>query len=149
MSNVAFTKALNSMFSIRPCMDAQRRGILDRIEREMHRLNMSWGDLGKALNESPQRMNNYRTRGLTEAMHERVAGVFGWSVDQLLDREPISDGEWPFPDVPAQRFRRLTPGEQLAVQGAMIDKMAEIEAAKAGKSGGATRRPRPPRAARG
>jgi len=141
---------LNDLFSIPARMDANARAIYDRMRERMKALGLRWpSGLAKALNESPQRMNNWKTRGVPPAMHIRVATALGWSVDQLLGNEPTTDGaQWPFPGIPAERFRRLSPGEQMIVQGRMIDAIIKIEAENAAKSGPA-RRPRPPRSARG
>lgn len=127
-------------------MDAEAKLIYARVRARMEELEMAWpSGLADEINVSAQRVNNWRHRGIPGRMHARVAEVLDWTVDQLLGKAPPNkDNEptWPFPSIPAYRFNRLSEGERLAVQGVMVDKIAEIEAERGGK------RPRPRHGAR-
>lgn len=144
VSNDAFTAALNSPFSIGARMDKEHRAIYDRVRAQMVKLKMSWpGGLADALGVDHQVVNNWRTRRIPPAMHERVAAALGWSVDQLLGTKQSDDRDaWPFPNIPEHRYRRLTDSQRLIVEAAMLEALDAIEGGQS-PPGRHRRRPRP------
>jgi hypothetical protein len=82
-----------------------------RIDRELstrrarHQEPNSWAAVARALDTTEQRVNNWKRRGVPTAQHVALAGIFGWSVDQMLG---LADAE-PMPIAPpaSELHRRL------------------------------------------
>lgn len=134
MSNGSFTVSLNNSFSL--CDMAEK--IITRAIAEAAKQGMSEQQLREALGISAGRFSNWKRRDVPAVERPALARLLGWSTDRLLGlgtsvQEPVSP--WPFTSLPAARFQKLKPGEQLAVEGAALDKIIEIEKSVQAKSG--------------
>lgn len=58
--------------------------------KEKHLLPNSWSSLGRAMSPAVSRgvLNHWRTRGVPAKAYESLADALGWSLDQLLGRQP-------------------------------------------------------------
>lgn len=128
LSNIPCTPPVNGVFNISAAMNDVRRKILESVEKHLESHGLSWLFLRDELDLSLQQINNWKTRGIPESWHARIAETLGVTVDELLgiDKRPLITA-WPFRNIPIQRFSRLAPGDQLAAEGALLDKIIEIE----------------------
>lgn len=66
--------------------------VWDRVDAELTRRNWTWAQLGRKINATDQRINNWKHRDIPAKEYLAVASALGWSVDQLLS-ERVSDSE--------------------------------------------------------
>jgi hypothetical protein len=61
-----------------------------RVDRELERRKLkhlspsSWASLGRQIEATDQRINNWSRRGIPARQHVAIANALGWSVNQLL-----------------------------------------------------------------
>lgn len=58
--------------------------VWDRVDAELARRGLTWADLGRRIEATDQRMNNWRRRGVPAKEHKAIATALGMTVDQLL-----------------------------------------------------------------
>lgn len=89
---------------------------------------LSW--LAEELRISDQAISHWRTRGVPSGRLRAVAGLLGLTVDQLEGfaqlpwERPV---EWPFDDVPRERYFNLAPDDRKQVQAKILEVILEIE----------------------
>lgn len=128
MSNAALNASLNNVFTIRPAMTPERKAVLERVDARLKEIHRDWRWIERELRESAQTINNWRRiRGLPSAKQPDVAKLLGWTVEELLGKEPDSESSWPFRNIPAYRLERLTPGQRLQAEGALLDELERLE----------------------
>lgn len=132
VSNTLLTMNLNSAFSIVGVAKKAptHPGFLKALKRAEQVHGVGLTGFAEDLGISRQSLNNWRARGIPPREWPRVAAYLLWSVEELqgLSAPKKAPTEWPFPDIDPARFYRLTEGQQLQVQGVIIDKIAEFEA---------------------
>lgn len=120
------------------CMDEQAKQVLARAQQAMQAKDWRWADLGRALDASDQRLNNWRSRGIPREMLPDVAAVLEVTVEWLRT------GEDPKPTNPA--LLGASPTARLAGQiyrapGAGVDsRIADLLTRATPKSRGALER---------
>lgn len=116
-------------------MDKARQEIVDRVTARLDKLGRDWSKLAKDLNESPQRINNWKNaRGIPHAAYGRVAEYLGWTVDELLGARTPTVLGWPFEKIPPFRLSRLSPGQLMQAEGHLLEKLEELEGASRKKN---------------
>lgn len=112
----------------------ERQQVLARVAERLAAIHKNWAWLTTELNESPQNINNWcKHRGIPTAKYAAVAKLLGWSVEQLLGKESKDESGWPFHNIPPHRFFGLSPGRRLEAEGALMEKLDELEGPAKGK----------------
>ena len=126
---------LNNVFRLALGMSPERQQVLKRVDARLKSIRKDWKWLQIELNESAQNINNWRHhRGIPPSKHAAVAALLGWTVDELLGKEIDADADWPFANIPVHRLQSLTPGQRLQAEGALMEKLDELEAASRKKN---------------
>lgn len=73
--------------------------------------------LARVLNESPQVVNNWERRGVSEGGALKAQAAFGCDANWLLTGEGTATLGWPFKRVPLASFLALDPDDRAFVEG--------------------------------
>jgi len=106
----------------------------DLFKRVMERAKIRGIDgpaaLAAALGVLPQNVNNWKNRGVPARMHQKLAEVLNWSVDELLGKSPVaskSETFWPF-GVPFADYMDLTAKQKAELAEIVEDRIARYKA---------------------
>lgn len=83
--------------------------------------------LAKLLNESPQAVNNWESRGVSERGALKAQAVIGCDANWLLTGEGSAHAGWPFPRVSAERYLSLDAENRAWVQARVQQAIEECE----------------------
>ena len=139
MSNVAFTTAVNCLFSIARMSthDRNRHVPIEWAIARAKKLGMTKAAFARAVGVLSQDVNNWTKRGLPADRYEKVADVLRCTIDELVGRAlPLrdSDNAWPFQAIAEERFRLLTRSEKLHVEAALEEEIDRLEQARREKN---------------
>lgn len=76
--------------------------VMTRVQALMYENRLSWADIGRALNASPQRLYNWRRKGgIPTTAYQALADVLGCSIDYLVRGAQDDDRRHDMPPRPS------------------------------------------------
>jgi hypothetical protein len=120
-------------------MDPERRAIFDRVNKRLEELRKDWDWLARQLgNLYPQKLYQWKRRGIPPAEYDRVARALRWSVDEMLGIPTApkvgAGGAWPFVTVSLDRLLLLSPADRLHIEAEIALELERIEVARREKN---------------
>ena len=90
-----------------------------RFKEALKARNWKPAEIARAVDTSPQTVNNWIKRGVSKDYAIRVAGILGVTVDSIstlsFDGIPVTNGSTPSPSAQDSPFKALAKSQQYAV----------------------------------
>jgi hypothetical protein len=122
MSNIAFN---NTAFTVRtiPPMQEELHESVERLYAAAKELAGVEGKsaVARLLNESPQAVNNWERRGISEGGALKAQAAFGCDANWVLTGNGGMTLGWPFPRVRLQAFLALEVDDRAYVEGVLAN----------------------------
>lgn len=128
LSNATCNNTLFSLGTI-PGMADEVHETATRLYAAAKRIAATEGKsaIARLLNESPQAVNNWERRGVSEGGALKAQAVIGCDANWILTGHGAMAPGWPFQHIPMERFLALDQANRAYVEGKLSAAIEEVE----------------------